>query len=60
MIIRQTNYASAYNYDQILPVVATALGIVGSIFIGRLFTKKGRARGAANPLGENRIWGSSS
>lgn len=60
LIIRQTDYASAYNYDQILPIVATALGIVGSIFIGRFFTKKGRARGAANPLGENRIWGSSS
>jgi hypothetical protein len=47
LIIRQTDYASAYNYDQILPIVATALGIVGSIAIGRFFAKKGRARGAA-------------
>jgi hypothetical protein len=47
LIIRQTDYASAYDYDQILPVVATVLGIVGSIAIGRFFTKKGRARGAA-------------
>ncbi len=46
LIIRQTDYATGYNYDQLLPVVATALGIVGSIAIGRYFTKKGRARGA--------------
>jgi hypothetical protein len=46
LIIRQTLYATAYDYDQILPAVATALGIVGSIAIGRYFTKKGRARGA--------------
>ncbi len=46
LIIRQSEYATAYNYDQLLPVVAIALGIVGSIAIGRYFTKKGRARGA--------------
>jgi hypothetical protein len=46
VIIRQTDYATAYNYDQLLPLVATALGIVGSIAIGRYFTKKGRAWGA--------------
>jgi len=45
LIIRQTDYATAYNYDQLLPIVATALGIVGSIAIGRYFAKKGRARG---------------
>ena len=50
MIIRQTNYASAYNYDQLLPVVAAALGIVGSIAIGRYFTKKGRAHGATSEI----------
>ncbi len=46
LIIRQTAYATAYNYDQLLPVVAVVLGLVGSIAIGRYFTKKGRARGA--------------
>ena len=39
-------YGTAYNYDQILPFAATALGIVGSIAIGRYFTKRGRARAA--------------
>ncbi len=47
LIIRQTDYATAYNYDQLLPVVAIVLGIVGSIAIGRYFTKKGRERGTA-------------
>lgn len=47
VIIRQTSYATAYNYDQTLPLVATGLGILGSIAIGRYFTKRGRARGAA-------------
>jgi uncharacterized membrane protein len=47
LIIRQTSYSTAYNYDQILPLVAIGLGIVGSISIGRYFTKRGRARGAA-------------
>lgn len=47
LVIRQTDYSTAYNYDQLLPVVAIALGIVGSIAIGRYFTKKGTARGAA-------------
>lgn len=47
LIIHQTTYSTAYNYKQILPLVATALGIVGSIAIGRYFTKKGKARGAA-------------
>ena len=46
LVIRQTPYATAYNFDQALPVVATALGIVGSFAIGRHFSKQGRARGA--------------
>jgi hypothetical protein len=46
LIVRRTNYATAYNYNQLLPVIATALGIVGSIVIGRYFAKKGKARGA--------------
>jgi hypothetical protein len=46
VIIRQTRYPTAYNYDQTLPWVAIGLGIVGSIAIGRYFAKNGRARGA--------------
>jgi hypothetical protein len=46
LIIRQTRYATAYNYDQTLPLAAIGLGIVGSIAIGRYFAKKGKARGA--------------
>lgn len=47
LIVRQTTYATAYNYNQILPLVATALGIAGSVAIARYFTKRGKARGAA-------------
>ncbi|MBV8220979.1 MAG: hypothetical protein JO325_21155 [Solirubrobacterales bacterium] len=47
LIIHQTRYSTAYNYDQTLPLAATALGIVGSMAIGRYYAKKGRARGAA-------------
>ncbi len=47
LIIHQTSYSTAYNYDQTLPLAATGLGIVGSIAIGRYFTRKGKARGAA-------------
>lgn len=46
LIIRNDSYATAYNYDQILPLVATGLGIAGSIAIGRYFTKRGRAQAA--------------
>ncbi len=46
LIIRQTDYSTAYDYDQTLPLVATALGIAGSIAIGRYYTRKGRARWA--------------
>ena len=53
LIIRQTRFSTAYNYDQILPLVATALGIVGSIALGRYFARRGRARpdtaGAGQP-----------
>jgi hypothetical protein len=45
LIIHQTAYSTAYNYDQILPLVAIALGIPGSIGIGNYFSKRGRARG---------------
>ena len=44
LIIRQTSYSTAYNYDQTLPLVATGLGILGSLAIGRYYTKKGKAR----------------
>jgi hypothetical protein len=47
LIIRQTRYSTAYNYSQILPLVATGLGILGSIVIARYYARKGRARGAA-------------
>jgi hypothetical protein len=47
LIIHQTGYSTAYNYDQILPPVATALGIVASIAIGRYFRQRGEARADA-------------
>jgi hypothetical protein len=46
LIILQTRYSTAYNYDQTLPLAATGLGILGSIAIGRHFAKRGQARGA--------------
>lgn len=45
LIIRQDSYSVAYDYDQMLPLAATGIGIVGSIVIGRYFAKKGTARG---------------
>jgi len=48
VIIRDTRYSTGYTYDQILPLVATGLGIAGSVLIGRHYTRKGRARGAAH------------
>jgi hypothetical protein len=54
VIIHQTRYSTAYNYDQTLPLVATGLGIVGSVAIGRYFRTRGDARdsaGNAVPLG---------
>ena len=47
LIIRQSGYSTAYNYDQVLPLAAVGLGIVASIAIGRHFAKKGEARGRA-------------
>ena len=47
LIIRATGYSTGYNYDQILPLVATGVGIAGSVVIGRHFAAKGRARSAA-------------
>jgi hypothetical protein len=46
LIIHQSSYSTAYDYDQILPFVAIVLGIVVSIAIGRrLVSKSGIARG---------------
>jgi hypothetical protein len=47
LIIRENRYSAAYNYDQTLPLVATGLGIVGSIGLGRYFARKGKGRHAA-------------
>jgi uncharacterized membrane protein len=44
LIIRQASFSTAYNYDQILPLVATGLGILGSIALGRRSARKGQAR----------------
>jgi hypothetical protein len=44
LIIHEASYDTAYNFDQTLPLVATALGIVGSVAIGRYFTKRGKAK----------------
>jgi uncharacterized membrane protein len=46
LIIHTASYSTAYNYDQILPFVATGLGIAGSIAIGRYSARRGRARQA--------------
>jgi hypothetical protein len=47
LIIRQASFSTAYNYDQILPLVATGLGILGSIALGRRSARKGQARSDA-------------
>jgi hypothetical protein len=47
LIIRQTRYSTAYNYDQTLPMVAIGLGIVASITIGRHFKARGATVNAA-------------
>jgi hypothetical protein len=44
LIIRETRFSTAYNYDQILPLVAIGVGILGSVALGRYFARKGRAR----------------
>jgi hypothetical protein len=48
LIIHRTTYSAAYNYSQILPLVATGLGILGSIAIARHYAAKGRARGGGD------------
>jgi uncharacterized membrane protein len=53
LIIREAQFSTAYNYDQILPLLAVALGIVGSVVIGRHFATRGRARGAAVSTAHN-------
>jgi len=53
LIIRQAQFSTAYNYDQILPLVAVALGIAGSVVIGRHFATTGRARGEAISTAHN-------
>ena len=40
VIIHQTSYSTAYNFDQTLPLAATALGIVGSFALGRYFAQR--------------------
>ncbi len=47
LVVRRSTYSTAYDYDQVLPLVAVAVGIVGSLGIGRFFTRRGRARGSA-------------
>ncbi len=47
LIIRQSSFSTAYNYDQILPLAATGLGILGSIALGRRAARRGQARGEA-------------
>jgi hypothetical protein len=47
LIIKQSSYSTGYNYDQVLPLVATALGITGSVAIGRYYKNKGRSRARA-------------
>jgi hypothetical protein len=46
LIIRQTRYSTAYNYDQTLPLAATGLGVVASIAIGRHFKARGATANA--------------
>jgi hypothetical protein len=48
LIIRQSSYSTGYTYDQTLPLVATGLGLVGSIAIGRYFRAKGQAQAEAD------------
>lgn len=47
LIVRESHFSTGYNYDQVLPLVAIALGIAGSVVIGRRFAARGRARGQA-------------
>ena len=47
LIISQTRYSAAYNYDQILPWAAIGLGIAGSMAIGRYFNRTDEVEDAA-------------
>jgi hypothetical protein len=47
LIISRTSYSTAYNYDQALPLIAIAVGIAGSVVVGRHYMMKGRTNGAA-------------
>ena len=51
LIIRQSSYSTGYTYDQILPIVATGLGILGSVAIGRYYAARGNAHVRADPSG---------
>ncbi len=44
LVIRENTYSTGYAYDQILPIVATGIGILGSLAIGRYFAVRGKAR----------------
>jgi uncharacterized membrane protein len=54
LIIRQSSYSTGYDYDQVLPMVAIAVGVAGSIAISRYYTNKGTAGapsgGTARPI----------
>jgi hypothetical protein len=47
LIIDHARFSTAYNYDQVLPLVAIGVGIAGSVVIGRHYAAKGKARGEA-------------
>lgn len=51
LIIRETPYATAYNYDQVLPYVAVGVGLVVSMTIGRFFAKDGSTSRATTKEG---------
>lgn len=43
LIVDHSSYSTGYTYDQVLPVAATVLGILGSIALGRYFAARGKA-----------------
>lgn len=40
LIVEHTAYSTGYNYDQILPIVASVLGVVGSVVLGRYYARR--------------------
>jgi hypothetical protein len=44
VVIDLTPYSTAYNYNQLLPLTATAIGMAGSVVIARHYARRGRAR----------------